>query len=309
MGHLPEGEPIAHPLINRMITNAQKKVEARNFEIRKQLLEFDNVMNEQRKVIYTLRQDILEGKNLETYIEEFIEETVQSAIDKYMDIREKPITWDIENFRVFIKNTFDILPELPSPEEIQNPSFWRAQFSEELVNKLKNLYQEKKKEAGPYIAEIQRIIMLQVIDNRWKAHLREIDELREGIGLRVYAQRDPLLAYKHEGYQAFQEMLSMIKMEVISHLFRVKITETPAVAQRREVSPVNVSYSHKSFQQFDTAQKDTEGTEKEAVPVQTEMPASHPRPTPYIAGKKVGRNDPCPCGSGKKYKKCCGKNV
>jgi len=309
MGHLPEGEPIAHPLINRMITNAQKKVEARNFEIRKQLLEFDNVMNEQRKVIYTLRQDILEGKNLDTYIEEFIEETVQSAIDKYMDIRERPINWDIENFRVFIKNTFDILLELPSPEELQNPLFWRDKFSEELVNKLKSLYQEKKKEAGPYIAEIQRIIMLQVIDNRWKAHLREIDELREGIGLRAYAQRDPLLAYKYEGYQAFQEMLSMIKMEVLSHLFRVKITEAPAVAQRREVSPVNVSYSHKSFQQFDTAQKDTEGTEKEASPVQTEMPAPHPRPTPYIAGKKVGRNDPCPCGSGKKYKKCCGKNV
>jgi len=309
MEHLPEGEPIAHPLINKMITNAQKKVEARNFEIRKQLLEFDNVMNEQRKVIYTLRQDILEGKNLDTYVEEFIEETVQSAIDIYMDIRQKSITWDIENFRVFIKNTFDITLELPSAEEIQNPSFWRDKFSEEIVNKIKNRYQEKKKEAGPYIAEIQRIIMLQVIDNRWKAHLRVIDEIREGIGLRAYAQRDPLLAYKHEGYQAFQEMLSMIKMEILSHLFRAKIIEAPAVAHRRETAPVNVSYSHKSFQQFDTVGKGIENTEKESFHPQTEMPAPHPKPTPYIAGKKVGRNDPCPCGSGKKYKKCCGKNV
>ncbi len=308
MGHIPEGEPIAHPLINRMITNAQKKVEARNFEIRKQLLEFDNVLNEQRKIIYTLRQDILEGKNLDTYIEEFIEETVQSAIDEYMDIGQKPINWDIENFRVFIRNTFDIAVEIPSPEEIQTPAFWRDKFSEELINKIKVYYQGKKQEAGPYIYEIQKIIMLQVIDNRWKAHLRVIDELREGIGLRAYAQRDPLLAYKHEGYQAFQEMLSLIKREILSHLFRVKITESPVI-ERRETTPVNVSYSHKTLQQFDTAKQKTEEQEIEHVSVQAGTPEHYAKPSPYISGKKVGRNDPCPCGSGKKYKKCCGKNV
>ncbi|MCM8760350.1 MAG: SEC-C metal-binding domain-containing protein [Candidatus Omnitrophica bacterium] len=291
-----------------MIINAQKKVEARNFEIRKQLLEFDNVLNEQRKVIYTLRQDILEGRNLDTYIEEFIEEDVHAAMDEYMDIRDKPIEWDTENFITFIKNTFDITIELPPPEDIQSPLFWRDKFSEEITEKIKAYYQKKKKEAGPYIAEIQKIIMLQVIDSRWKAHLRAIDEIREGIGLRAYAQKDPLLAYKHEGYQVFQEMLFMIKREILSHLFRVKIAETPAI-ERRKTHPVNVSYNHKKLQQFDTEQKRAEETERNRVTVHTKIPEYYAKPVPYIAGKKIGRNDPCPCGSGKKYKKCCGKNV
>ncbi|MDD3726110.1 MAG: preprotein translocase subunit SecA [Candidatus Ratteibacteria bacterium] len=308
MGHIPEGEPIAHPLINRMITNAQKKVEARNFEIRKQLLEFDNVLNEQRKVIYALRQDILEGKNLDTYIGEFIEETIQAAIDEYMNLKLKPLNWDMENFIAFIKNTFDIVVELPHPDEIQNPSYWREQFSEELTDKLKGIYETKKKEAGQYILEIQKIIMLQVIDNRWKAHLRVIDELREGIGLRAYAQRDPLLAYKHEGYQAFQEMLVMIKREVLSHIFRVRIAETPAT-QRRVPSPANVSYSHKSLQQFDATHGEPKEQAGTVTPVDT-LPEEQPvKPVSYAAGRKIGRNEPCPCGSGKKYKKCCGKNV
>ncbi|MCM8829390.1 MAG: preprotein translocase subunit SecA [Candidatus Omnitrophica bacterium] len=310
MAHLPDGEPIAHPLITRMITNAQKKVEARNFEIRKQLLEFDNVLNEQRKVIYTLRQDILEGRNLDTYIEEFIKETVEAAINEYMSIRHKPIDWDIENFKMFIRNTFNVIVDLPAPEDIQSPSLWRDRFSDQLIDKIKVYYQKKKQETGPYIGEIQKIIMLQVIDNRWKAHLRVIDELREGIGLRAYAQRDPLLAYKHEGYQAFQDMLSMIKREILSHLFRVKITEAHRI-ERREKSPGNVSlsYSHKTLQQFDTAQKRAEETASERIAVQTGISEHYAKPTPYIGGKKVGRNDPCPCGSGKKYKKCCGKNV
>ncbi|MCX8083018.1 MAG: SEC-C metal-binding domain-containing protein [bacterium] len=308
MGHIPEGESIAHPLINKMINNAQKKVEARNFEIRKQLLEFDNVLNEQRKVIYTLRQDILEGKNLDTYIAEFIEETIKTATDEYMDIKDKPINWDIENFRMFIKNTFDIVVELPAPEDIQSPVFWREKFSEELINKITAFYTEKKNQAGPYITEIQKIIMLQVIDNRWKAHLRVIDEMREGIGLRAYAQRDPLLAYKHEGYQAFQEMLSMIKREILSHLCRVKITETPVI-QRKEPSPMNISYTHQTLQQFDTAYKETDETDRAYAPVPVETQIPQTKQSPYITGKKVGRNEPCPCGSGKKYKKCCGKNV
>ncbi|MCM8762725.1 MAG: SEC-C metal-binding domain-containing protein, partial [Candidatus Omnitrophica bacterium] len=228
--------------------------------------------------------------------------------DEYMDIRHKPIDWDTENFKMFIRNTFDVIVDIPSPEDIQSPSFWRDKFSEELIEKIKAYYEKKKQEAGPYIAEIQKIIMLQVIDSRWKAHLRVIDELREGIGLRAYAQRDPLLAYKHEGYQAFQEMLSMIKKEMLSHLFRVKITEAPVI-EKRETYPVNVSYSHKTLQQFDTEQKRAEETERERIAVQKVAPEHYSKPAPYIAGKKVGRNAPCPCGSGKKYKKCCGKNV
>ncbi|MGI6595384.1 MAG: preprotein translocase subunit SecA [Candidatus Ratteibacteria bacterium] len=304
MKYLPEGEPIAHPLINKMLVNAQKKVEARNFEIRKQLLEFDDVLNEQRMVVYTLRQDILDGKNLDVYVEDFIKEVLRAAIDEYMDIKLKPLNWEMDNFNAFMQSTFGINPELASPEDITSPVFWRETLEEELINRIKDFYNEKREEAGPYLAEIQKIIMLQVIDNRWKSQLRVIDELREGIGLRSYAQRDPLLAYKHEGYQAFQEMLYMIKKEILAHLFRVKISETPA--QKRAEYPTNVSYSHKTLQQFDANQQQAERGAP-APAEQREIRAT--LSTPSSSEKKVGRNEPCPCGSGKKYKKCCGKSV
>ncbi len=310
MGHLPEGETIKHPLITKMINNAQKKVEARNFEIRKQLLEFDNVMNEQRKIIYSIRQDILEGRNLDAYVEEFIEESVGEGIEECMNLQLKPFMWNLENFKLFIMNTFGIQQELPSPDKIQNPAYWRDEVRTGLLQKAGTLYEEKKKEAGPYLPEIQRIIMLQVIDNRWKAHLRVIDELREGISLRAYAQRDPLLAYKHEGYQAFQEMLSMVKREILTHLFRVKIAGTPVPVKKEEVQvPAQVTYSHKTLEQFDAAGHEEQPVRQSVMPPGDTVSGEKVRVQPYVAGIKVGRNEPCPCGSGKKYKKCCGKNV
>jgi len=310
MGHLPEGETIKHPLITKMITNAQKKVEARNFEIRKQLLEFDNVLNEQRKIIYSLRQDILEGRNLDVYVEEFMEESVQESIDEHMDLQVKPFLWKLENFRAAVINLFGIDPELPLPENIQNPSYWRETLKTELTQKAAASYEKKKKEAGPYLAEIQKFIMLQVIDSRWKAHLKVIDELREGISLRAYAQRDPLLAYKHEGYQAFQEMLAMVKREILANLFHVKVAETPvSVKTETPAAPAQVTYSHKTFDQFDALGTKQEPAAQPFIP-QMDTPAGETvKPQPYTSAAKVGRNEPCPCGSGKKYKKCCGKNV
>ncbi|MBN1445528.1 MAG: preprotein translocase subunit SecA [Candidatus Omnitrophica bacterium] len=310
MGHLPEGETIKHPLITKMITNAQKKVEARNFEIRKQLLEFDNVLNEQRKIIYSIRQDILEGRNLGVYVEEFIHEAVEESVEEHMSLQLKPFLWNLENFKAAVMNLFGIDPELPHPENIQNPSYWRETLKTELTQKAEAAYEDKKKEAGTYLAEIQKFIMLQVIDSRWKAHLRVIDELREGISLRAYAQRDPLLAYKHEGYRAFQEMLSMVKREILAHLFRVKVAATPsAVKAGTQTAPSQVTYSHKTFDQFDTAGKKQEPAEQPFIPSAGTATAEPLKPAPYTAGAKVGRNEPCPCGSGKKYKKCCGKNV
>lgn len=310
MGHLPEGETIKHPLITKMITNAQKKVEARNFEIRKQLLEFDNVLNEQRKIIYSIRQDILEGRNLNVYMEEFMEESVQESIDEHLDLQVKPFLWKLENFRAAIINLFGIDPELPLPENIQNPSYWRETLKTELTQKAATAYEEKKKEAGPYLSEIQKFIMLQVIDSRWKAHLKVIDELREGISLRAYAQRDPLLAYKHEGYQAFQEMLAMVKREILANLFRVKVAETPASVKTEIPSaPEQVTYSHKTFDQFSAPGTKQDSAAPPFIPPADMAHGETAKPQPYTAGVKVGRNEPCPCGSGKKYKKCCGKDV
>jgi preprotein translocase subunit SecA len=335
MGHLPEGEAITHPLITKMINNAQKKVEARNFEIRKQLLEFDNVLNEQRKIIYALRQDILEGKNLNTYIKEFMEETLEEGFEEFMSLQVKPFMWNMDNFRLLILNTFGIKVEMPQSESIRNPIPWREQLKDELLKKIQDAYEEKGKEVGQYLIYIQKIIMLQVIDNRWKAHLRVIDELREGISLRAYAQRDPLLAYKHEGYQEFQTMLSFIKKEILSFLFRVQVSEgqkTPQTEIPEQVpivphTDMDITYGHKNLGQFDVTKKDKAPGEHETDrEIQTGKIESGPLPAPpsngnllqgkqqpkqpYVRGKKkIGRNDPCPCGSGKKYKNCCGRNL
>lgn len=282
MSHLPEGEKITHPLITRLINNAQKKVEARNFEIRKQLLEFDNVLNEQRKVIYSLRQDILEGKGIEDYIYEFIEEFTEEIFDEFFNLKIKPDFWNIDGFKNYVKNTFGFEIEFKLPDKPALIPSWREDFKSDFMKRLKEMYNKKKEEIGDFFNEIQKVILLQVIDNRWKSHLRALDELREGIGLRVYAQRDPLIAYKHEGYQMFQQMLSSIRKEVLSYLFRIEISPEPVPVK---VSPVKKSFVHQQYSQFPSSEK--------------QQPVK----------KKIGRNDPCPCGSGKKYKHCCGKNV
>jgi len=315
MSHLPEGEKITHPLITKMINNAQKKVEGRNFEIRKQLLEFDNVMNEQRKIIYSLRQDILEGKKLDSYIEDFIEDSIEESFDLYLNLKLKPEMWNLSGLKTYFKNTFNILPEISLPDNVKNHYVWREELKIKFLEMIKNLYNKKKEELKDLSFNIEQIILLQAIDSRWKSHLRTIDELREGIGLRAYAQKDPLIAYKHEGFQMFQEMLSVMKNEVLGYLFKIQLTEThiPS-AEKRQKEPV---YVHQSFNQFDTV------LPKYDTSVQVEsnsgrFPQNEMAQTPIPIQKpqiykremdKVGRNQPCPCGSGKKYKKCCGKNV
>ena len=312
MGKLPEGETIKHPLINKMINNAQKKVEARNFEIRKQLIEFDNVLNEQRQIIYSLRQDILEGRNVDGYIEDYIETSISEISDEAMNLQVKPFQWNLENVKMFMSATFGINLETPDPESITNPAFWKEDFQEKLTDQVKKLYGEKKNNLGNQVAEIQKFIFLQVIDNRWKAHLRVIDELREGISLRAYAQRDPLIAYKHEGYQAFQEMLASIKTEILSYLFKIQVSQDSreSLDSRTTKAPSQVVYDHKSLGQFDGLSGDRPAVpnipDQSVAGREAQVPAgiTYTRET-----QKVGRNEPCPCGSGKKYKRCCGKDV
>lgn len=311
MGKMPEGEKITHPLITKMINNAQKKVEGRNFEIRKQLVEFDNVLNEQRNVIYSLRQDFLEGRKIEEYIKQFIEDIINGLFEEYFSLSVKPFMWNVDGLKVSLRGIFNIEFDLPSVENITNPVGFRENLMEEIKNNIFNIYQEKKQEMEDVFSEIQRIIILQVIDNRWKAHLRAIDVLKEGINLRSYAQRDPLLAYKHEGYQLFQEMLSAIKEESLSAIFNIRISdERPSIPVEKR-QPVKTDFIHKQYQQFDTIA----GQQQEQMVAEREMPPAfqqqppEAKPAPVVVSKKVGRNDPCPCGSGKKYKHCCGKNA
>ncbi|HRR96124.1 MAG TPA: preprotein translocase subunit SecA [Candidatus Ratteibacteria bacterium] len=305
MGKMPEGENITHPLITKMINNAQKKVEGRNFEIRKQLVEFDNVLNEQRNVIYSIRQDFLEGRNIDNYIREFIEEIINNLFDEFCNLSVKSFQWNIDGLKVAIKGFFNIDAEIPSVENISNAVVFRENLLQDIKNKIFSVLEEKQKEIGPFFYEIQRLIFLQVIDNRWKSHLRGIDELREGINLRVYAQRDPLLSYKHEGYQLFQQMLSAIKQEGISAIFNIKVSDEK-FTMHAEKQKISTDFIHKQYEQFDTITQ--EGEQQTITQGPNAQPTVMVKQTPAVSGKKIGRNDPCPCGSGKKYKHCCGKN-
>ncbi|MCX7705413.1 MAG: SEC-C metal-binding domain-containing protein [bacterium] len=307
MGQLPEGEKIKHPLITRMINNAQKKVEARNFEIRKQLLEFDDVMNEQRKVIYGIRQDILTGRNLENYLEDFITETVESAVSEHLNMQVKPETWNVSALSAHIRNIFNINLNLRMPETLKDIQAWRQDITEEILNAIKKALENQKTSLGLLFTEMLKFILLQAIDHRWKSHLRSIDELREGIGLRAYGQKDVVVAYKQEAFLFFQEMLASIRQEVLTHLFRVRVSEKAVVNAPSKVF-VPAQYSHQELNQFDVLRT------SESVQVQSQTQKPEPIPVsgnkiqPVRVGKKIGRNEPCPCGSGKKYKKCCGVN-
>jgi len=305
MGKLPEGEKITHPLITKMINNAQKKVEGRNFEIRKNLLEFDNVLNEQRNIIYTLRQNILENRNLDEYLNEYIEEIIDGVFDEYCDEKVKPYMWNIEGLVKYFKTSFGINIETESPDNIQNFMKWKDNFKIQLKEVFISIIEEKKRQLGDFFEELKKFIFLQVIDSKWKAHLRAMDELREGISLRAYAQKDPLIAYKHESFQYFQEMLKSIKEEIISNLLKIQITEKVALKVRETEKK---EFVHQSYEQFATA-KEKEPvfvSQKATGDLYTEKEIN--TSTMPVKKQKIGRNQPCPCGSGKKYKHCCGKN-
>jgi len=310
MSHLPEGENITHPLITKMINNAQKKVEARNFEIRKQLLEFDNVLNEQRQVIYSLRQDTLEGKKMENTLNNFMEDVIEDIFEEFLNLRIRPEMWNIDGVKTFFENTFGISLQLLEPEDIRNPVQWREKTKTEFTELVKKVYKEKKANTGDFLPEIQKMITLQVIDNRWKSQLRTIDELREGIGLRAYAQKDPLIAYKNEGYQMFHEMLSSMRQEVLSYLFKIQISQELAPSALKESHKQEASFVHQRFGQFDTVSPDREPIPLRQTSPETPVRQQAERQEPFSReSRKIGRNEPCPCGSGKKYKHCCGRNV
>jgi len=291
MSGLPEGENIRHPFITKMINNAQKKVEARNFEIRKQLLEFDNVLNEQRKIIYAFRQDLLTGADISDRIDGFIAETVEEMCDEFLNLSVDPEEWNLDGFARKIQSTFGIEMEKAPPPLRRDAAAWRENAAGELLRRLRARYAEKRAEIAAVFPEFEKLILLQVIDSRWRAHLKAIDDLREGIGLRAYAQKDPLVAYKHEAYQMFQEMLAAIRAEALGYLWKVQVSAEAPPTRPMPARPA----------------------EKRQEPVAVAAGRQHPAPaqprpeSPAPATRKVGRNDPCPCGSGKKYKKCCGR--
>lgn len=278
-----EGEPIEASLISKSIENAQKKVESRNFDIRKHLLEYDDVLNTQRDVVYTKRKEILSGENIKDIFYEIVDETIESIVLEFVPEKAKEDEIDYEELSETIKRLFNI--EITSAE-LREYGPGHEKITQTLKTKIIDVYEEKEAEFGEEtLRQIEKYIILQTLDYLWKDHLLSMDHLREGIGLRGYAQKDPLQEYKREGYEMFTGLLLRFNEEVCNKLFLVKPlseVDVERLERRRRIEQERMVMSR------------GESEEKK-------------KPTPIRREKKVGRNEMCPCGSGKKYKKCCGK--
>ncbi len=284
---MEEGVPIESKLITRQIERAQRQVEARNFEIRKHLLEYDDVMNKQREAIYSLRRELLEGADQREYILELANDIITDMMDRYTP-RGKPMdTWDIEGLRVSVGNQFGTdIAQLGL--DLKNATF--EQLADKIPDSIRKLYEEKEQRLGTeYIRFQERMIMLQILDNQWKDHLYALDHLKEGIGLRGYGQRDPLIEYKKESFNMFEELQSRIEEETIRFLYLFE--------------PIN------SRDEQDAREKEHEEARRKAPREQNLQYSGGDGAAPAPSKRevaKVGRNDLCPCGSGKKFKKCHG---
>jgi preprotein translocase subunit SecA len=311
---MEEGQEIQHPLVTRAIETAQKRVEDRNFEIRKHLLEYDDVMNRQREIIYKERNRVLESADLSEHMFEMIEDLLDDLILQYISPEVREEERDEDGFKTAFGGKFGI--------QLKEAYFTKDtldDFRDELLEKIKAEYERRKNNFGPEkLHFLERYLLLQVIDGKWKEHLHSIDDLREGIHLRAYGQRDPLVEYKQEAFNMFDQMISSVKSEVIEFLFKVEVVREEKVTMSR---PSRQEYIHPDAAQAVSADlsviqdprlfpdpesgsqvrsaygpprfKQNEGSEAAAQPAHRDQP-------------KVGRNDPCPCGSGKKYKKCHG---
>jgi len=277
---MEEGEPIENRLISRAIENAQAKVEGHNFDIRKQLLEYDDVMNQQREVIYRQRREALNGKSLKPVIEEMIGDKAEEIAYTYSDEKTLPEEWDWKGLSKAVFKQFNF--RLNGVDADTLDGLTRDGLGQMIADACFKEYEEKEAAVGAEdFRHLERIIMLQTVDNLWKDHLLTMDHLKEGIGLRGYAQQDPLIIYKKEGFELFQDMIARIKEETVGILFRIHISEPKKIEDLRQPKEQNLIFS---------------GGEEPS----RKNPAKR-------AQNKVGRNAPCPCGSGKKFKKCCGK--
>jgi preprotein translocase subunit SecA len=288
---MEEGEPIEHRLVTRAIATAQKRVETHNFEIRKHLLEYDDVMNKQREVIYGMRRQILDGESQEPTVAEWIEDLVVSVLDSYATRDAHPEDWDLAGLGEALFQQFDV--RIP-PAEFKEVAT-REGLEELVTTTVKERYRAREGELGAELLRaLERHAMLVVIDQQWKDHLLSIDHLKEGIGLRGYGQRDPLMEYKKEAFDLFQDMTERVKATVVERLFKMQVV---AEAPPEMPPPPRWSGAQES-------RGESPGPAARPSVSAGPRPSAGPTPRPASA-QKIGRNDPCYCGSGKKYKKCC----
>jgi len=289
---MERGEAIEHPWVTRAIENAQRKVEGRNFDIRKQLLEYDDVANDQRKVIYEQRNELLDEGDISETIEAIREDVISGVVDEYVPPQSLEEMWDVEGLEERLRADFAV--DLPIKTWLENDDkLYEEKLRERIHSEVVQAYKAKEDVVGEQVLrQFEKAVMLQNLDSHWKEHLAAMDHLRQGIHLRGYAQKNPKQEYKRESFALFSQMLEALKVEVITILSRVKVQAEEDVQkveeQRRQADNVPKHFEHKEA---------SATPEEKSDKVRTEM----------RNGPKVGRNDPCPCGSGKKYKQCHGK--
>lgn len=274
---LEEDQPIEHRMLSNAIETAQKRVEGRNFQIRKHVLQYDDVMNQQRELIYGQRQKVLSGEDIKDYILNMVHELVSNIIANYTGESDIPENWNINGLIDFSESVFaphgSLAPLFADLNKLE-----KDDLKEKLLNLALSCYEAKEAEFGEKnMRELERVILLKVVDSKWMDHIDAMDQLRNGINLRAYGQHDPVIEYKFEGFNMFEEMIASIREDTLKYIYHAKIEAPP---EREQVAkPVGESLSN----------------------------GEQPKRTVKKA-EKIGRNDPCPCGSGKKYKKCCGQN-
>jgi preprotein translocase subunit SecA len=281
-----EGEALTHPMITKSVERAQKKVEENNFAIRKRLLEYDDVMNQQREVIYKRRSHALEGERLKAEIFELLEEYLEETIEKYFDdINVQGLKSDLMQHLLIEVNI--------EPEAFEKKG--KEGLQEVILGAAKEFYSRKEDMLGSELmARLERYAVLSVIDEKWKEHLREMDDLKEGIGLRAYGQKDPLIEYKSEAFHLFVTLIGEIRNEVVSFCFKFFPKEPEQIqtkrSQQQRMRTIKDSSQNLGLQRSDTAEESTNRGKQQPIRVEN----------------KIGRNDPCHCGSGKKFKNCHG---
>ena len=292
-----EGEPIEHKMITSAIERAQRKVEDRNFEIRKSILEYDDVLNKQREVIYDQRREVLTTDQLLDQINKMLEKVIDDLINMYMSDDLHPSDWDLEGFRKALNN-FNINLDA---EDGKLMDMEREEVLDKIILSARAALDEKQREIGSdEFNKLARHIALRIIDRKWMSHLDNMQELRQGIGLRAYGQKDPLTEYKFESYDLFQEMTGSIRQDLVRTLLKIEIK---GGSDKRQAGPI--SRDNLNFAQPDIIEKQKKDIQAKKERMQANK-SQQPKQEPVVKPDEPGRNDPCPCGSGEKYKRCCG---
>ena len=298
---MEEGEAIEHPWVTKAIENAQRKVEGRNFDIRKQLLEYDDVANDQRKIIYAERNRLMDVDDIYDNIQSMRADVIQDVIDRSIPPQSLEEQWDIDGLERDLEAEFGL--SFPIKNWLhEDGDLHEETLRERIGEKTIAAYEQKVADVGePVMRHLEKAVTLQVLDSQWKEHLAAMDHLRQGIGLRGYAQKNPKQEYKREAFEMFDALLQSVKHDVVTLLSKLQVRTEGEIeqmeAQQRARAPKSMNFVHADMDQSELAEEPTASAQPVRKPAQ-----------PFVRqGRKIGRNEPCPCGSGKKYKQCHGR--